>query len=346
MQDTEIDEGDWPRLAATMGRSEYLSASSVDVDLARGLDRLVPGLVELAGQWRADTDRLLLVGSGGSFAALLTAQYILESQVAIPVTVIPAKEVAWRAPVWVGRRTAVVLVSYSGETGDVLAAQEYLQLRQPRTIAIVGRPGSTLARRCDASFTYPGAVIYETPIALTVAFATHLAGDGPAWTERLTRFAATMPAVVEHSSTRMRQLAVRLAEVDHLYVVGSGPQSSLAFKLAGVLMENVRIGASFVDGSEFRHGPMEVLADRPVTVLGLLGLDGSRLMTDNVLRFVEVQGGRVETIDAADLPVTDELLAPLALNPWTQWFVAWSAAVRGIRDLDERVYMGKVVLAG
>ena len=50
-------------------------------------------------------------------------------------------------------------------------------------------------------------------------------------------------------------------------------------------------------------------------------------------------------IDARDYPEVHPLLTPLVLNLVTQWFTVWSAVLRGIADLDERVFMGRHVLA-
>jgi hypothetical protein len=39
------------------------------------------------------------------------------------------------------------------------------------------------------------------------------------------------------------------------------------------------------------------------------------------------------------------LLAPIVMNSHTQWLIVYSAILRGITDLDERVFMGHNVLA-
>ncbi|MDX6567150.1 MAG: fructoselysine 6-phosphate deglycase, partial [Gaiellales bacterium] len=49
--------------------------------------------------------------------------------------------------------------------------------------------------------------------------------------------------------------------------------------------------------------------------------------------------------DVADYPGLHPLLAPFVLKVPLQWFVVYSALLRGIDDLDERVLMGRNVLA-
>lgn len=339
-----VDPDDLDPREAMQG-SEYLSATSLAANLSHAVEHLLPIAAKTGDEWAGSIDRLLLVGSGGSYAALLTAQYALESLVQIPVTAIPGKEIPWRDPAWVDSRTAVVYVSYSGETADVMEALTYLSQRNVRSIAITASPNSSLATQCDVALVYQGAPIYEVPIVLVLAFALHVVNADAGLLKHVRAQAADMEGCLVDASNRMSQMALRLRSAEHVYVVGAGPQSSLALKLAAVLMENVRIGASYIDGSEMRHGPIEMVADRQPTILGLLGTDESRSMTAGVLRFLADRGCTVEVIDAMDLGVRHPLLAPLVLNPWTQWLVAWSAWQRGIADLDERIFMGKGLLS-
>jgi fructoselysine-6-P-deglycase FrlB-like protein len=68
-------------------------------------------------------------------------------------------------------------------------------------------------------------------------------------------------------------------------------------------------------------------------------------MTQRSVAIAEANGARVLTIDAADYPGLHPLLAPFVLLVPLQWFTVYSALLRGITDLDERVFMGHRVLA-
>jgi fructoselysine-6-P-deglycase FrlB-like protein len=98
-----------------------------------------------------------------------------------------------------------------------------------------------------------------------------------------------------------------------MYVLASGPLTPLAYKVAlTVVMENIRIGGTFCDAMEFRHGPAEALERTQLDAIVLLGIH--------------------------------PLLTPLVLNSIPQWFIVYSAILRGITDLDARVFMGHGVL--
>jgi hypothetical protein len=55
-------------------------------------------------------------------------------------------------------------------------------------------------------------------------------------------------------------------------------------------------------------------------------------------------GVRTLVVDAAAYDV-HPILAPLVLEVPLQWFAVYGALLRGISDLDERVLMGRGVLA-
>ena len=76
-----------------------------------------------------------------------------------------------------------------------------------------------------------------------------------------------------------------------------------------------------------------------------LGTDASRDVTLRTAAFCEANGSRVITYDAADFGDVHPLLVPIVMNSHTQWLIVYSAILRGITNLDDRVFMGRHVLA-
>jgi len=333
--------------AASLAASVYLSAGRAACALrevaASGTVARVIGSGVLDG-----CERILLVGSGGSYAAMLTAQMLLDGMTATPVHATPGLDVLWRRPAGLSPRCGVVLASASGRTADIVDALPVLRAARCPTLAITGAAGSVLDEACDQSIIYPGDAIYEVPVVATLQL---VAGLG-ALSERAVAVLAACEALadaledaVSVAPDRMNLLAKQLASSEHIYVIGAGPMSALAYKLAPVLMENVRVGASYFDVAEFRHGSIEFVERHRPTVLGLLGTDQSRETVAGLFRFLADRGADVHVVDSADYTIPHPALAPLVLNAVTQWFVAWSATLRGIDDLDERVYMGRGLLS-
>jgi fructoselysine-6-P-deglycase FrlB-like protein len=328
--------------------SEYFSGARLGDDLARFLGSSAD-TCRAIGEELAGAKQLYLVGCGGSLATLQTARYALDGVLDVPVDVLHGYDLIWRSPARLGPHAAVVLASYSGETEDVVAALRFAKERGARTVAIVGGEkggSSTLAAESDHVVDYATAAIFEAPVAALVRMAAAI--DPRA--EELDAALAAVPdaarAAFAIEEERAEERARALLSSRHLYVLGTGPLAPLAYKVAlTVVMENIRIGGTWCDASEFRHGPAEGLERSQLDALVLLGTDESRTMSERTLAFLAEHGARTQVFDARDYPEVHPLLTPLVLNLTTQWFTVWSAALRGIVDLDDRVFMGRHVLA-
>jgi fructoselysine 6-phosphate deglycase len=331
--------------------SEYFSGARLGDDLERFLGSEGDRCWEIGRSLRG-ADHLFLVGSGGSLATLQTAKYIVDSQLEVRCEPIHGYDLIWRAPARLRPGAAAVFASYSGETEDTVAALRFARERGVRTIAIVRGGGSALEEEADETIAYDSAAIFEAPIAAVVQLAAGLADGGPggdelaAVAEALGEVPDAARAAYELEEGRAEQRARSLLSSRHLFVLGAGPLAPLAYKVAlTVVMENIRIGGSWCDASEFRHGPAESLERSQMDALVLLGTDPSRPMVERTLAFLNEHGARTLALDARDYPVVHPLLTPLVLNLVTQWFTVWSAVLRGITDLDDRVFMGRHVLA-
>jgi fructoselysine-6-P-deglycase FrlB-like protein len=343
---------DLERYVAEAQESLYFSGAQIDSHLLDFLADQREACVELGKSAAGSTEQLYIVGSGGSYAAALTAKYVLDSVLPLPVDAVASYDLIWRESVRLGPGALAVLISYSGETEDTVAALRYARDRGARTVAIVGKPDSTMAREADTTIPYSNGAIFEIPIVALILLAAGLT-DGTAAAAQveplvadLDRLPAVLRQTLDVEATRAEGRARELLHDQHLYVLGAGPLSPLAYKVAmSVVMENLRIGATYSDASEWRHGPAEALERVRGTFIVLLGTDSSRDVTLRTIEFCEANGARVMTYDAAEFGNLHPLLTPIVMNSHTQWLIVYSAILRGITDLDERVFMGHNVLA-
>jgi fructoselysine-6-P-deglycase FrlB-like protein len=342
---------DFEPLVARAKSSEYFSGARLAGDLERFLAEQGDTCRELGRELRG-AEHVYLIGSGGSLATLQTAKYILDGFVDAPSEAVHGYDLIWRRPVRLGPGSVAFFASYSGETEDTVAALRFARERGARTVGVVRGGDSTIAREADDLIQYGSAAIFEAPIAaLTLVGAGLAEGSGnedagAQIASALREVPAAVRSAVNEEEGRAEERARAFLSSRHLYVLGAGPLAPLAYKVAlTVVMENIRIGGSWCDASEFRHGPAEALERSQVDALVLLGTDESRAMADRSLAFLEEQGARTQVIDARAYPPVHPLLTPLVLNSITQWFTVWSAILRGITDLDERVFMGRHVLA-
>ncbi len=343
---------DLARQLELASNSDYFSAVHIADYLERFSAEQADTCRRLADQCKESVKRIFLVGSGGSYANLLSVKYLFDRLAPLACEAIPSYELIWRKPFLLDSQALVVLASFSGETEDTLAALRYAKQRGARTVVIVRNPMSSLGCEADVVIPYDSPACYEAPIVGLSFFLAQLsegtarADEGAAVAQALVGLPELLRRVLAAEELRAEARAREFLYSNHMYVLGAGPLSALAYKVAlSVLMENVRIGGTYCDACEFRHGPAEALERTKPEMMFLLGTDESRPMTLRTIDFCRANAGRILVYDAADFGDCHPLLTPLVMNSVLQWFVVYSALLRGITDLDERVFMGHNVLA-
>lgn len=335
--------------------SELFTAPRLEADLPRFLEEHGERIRELARQTAAgDFDHVYFVGSGGSWANMFTGKYLLDRLTTVTSDVLTSYELVWRNPPRLNERALVFLASYSGATEDTLAAMRHANSRGARTVAIAKRRPSPMATEATEMLAYDSTALYIIPLAAVTFFALELGRltDGPKGDEAEAAL-AQLPELPDILGRAYRddeamglEQARRFLSSTALTVLAAGPLFGLGYKFAlTVFMENIRVAGSIIEAAELRHGPVEALERSHFDVVALAGTDESREMTMRAVRLAEENGARVLVIDAADYPGLHPLLAPFVLLVPLQWFTVYSALMRGITDLDERVFMGRRVLA-
>ncbi len=335
--------------------SELFTAPRLEADLPRFLEEHGERIRQLARRTAAgEFEHVYFVGSGGSWANMYTGKYLLDRLTTITSDVLPSYELVWRNPPRLGSRSLVFLASYSGATEDTLAALRHANGVGAHTVAIARRRPSPMASEAAELLDYDSTALYILPLAAVTLFALELARQvgGPRSDEAEAALSqlAELPAILgrtyrEGEPAGLEQ-ARRFLNSTALTVFAAGPLLGLGYKFAlTVFMENIRVNGSFVESAEFRHGPVEALERSRLDIVALLGSDESRAVTQRSVDIATANGARVLVFDAADYPGLHPLLAPFVLLVPLQWFTVYSALLRGITDLDERVFMGHRVLA-
>lgn len=335
--------------------SGLFTSPRLEADLPRFLGEQGAALDALAGRVAAgEFDHVYFVGSGGSWANMFSGSYVLDRLTSVASSVLTSYDLVWRDPSRLGPRALVFLASYSGSTEDTLAALRHANARGAHTVAIVNRHPSPMAAEAAQVIDYDSSALYVLPLAAVTRFGLELArqSNGP-WQDEVAAARAQLdelPAMLgrayRESEAPAREWAQRFLSSTALTVLASGPLYGLGYKFAlTVFMENIRVNGSIIDAAEFRHGPVEALERQRLDVVALIGTDASREVTRRSVRVAEDNGARVLVLDAGDYPGLHPLLAPFVLLVPLQWFTVWSALLRGITDLDERVFMGRRILA-
>ncbi|MGA3354332.1 MAG: SIS domain-containing protein, partial [Acidimicrobiales bacterium] len=301
--------------------SDYFTGARIADDLKALLARRGEAARALADLVDPAVSTIYLVGSGGSYAATLQAKFLFDSLTEVRTEAIASYDVLWRAPRLLDEKVMFVVASLSGETEDTVAAMRYASARGATTVSLVRNEDSTLGREAKQVVPFDSAACYEGPVVLLALLAGELAARAgrPAARDDLERSLNELPAILRRAVEAELEVADSKAEEflnsTHLYVLGAGPLSALAYKVAlTVVMENIRIGGTYCDASEFRHGPAEALERSRLDMMFLVGNDPSREVTLKVLELCERRGARILAYDAANWGEVHPLLSGLLLN--------------------------------
>jgi fructoselysine 6-phosphate deglycase len=335
--------------------SDFFTAPQLEADLPRFLEEQGERIRQLARRTAAgEFEHVYFVGSGGSWSNMYSGKYLLDRLTRVPADVHPSYELVWRDPPRLDGRALVFLASYSGSTEDTLAALRHANSKGAHTVAIVKRQPSPMASEAVEVIDYDSVALYVLPLAAVTLFALELAvaGDGPGRVEAEAALAGMreLPAILgrayREGEAPALEWARRFLSSTMLYVLASGPNYGLGYKFAlTVFMENIRVNGSIVEAAELRHGPIEAFERQRIDLVALLGSDESRELTIRSVKAAEAAGARVLVLDTADYAGIHPLLAPFVLIVPLEWFTVHSALLRGITDLDERVFMGHRLLA-
>lgn len=212
-----------------------------------------------------DSKRIVLSGMGASLFSSVPLSYELAER-GVDVSAIESSELLYFLLPTVGRDTAVVLVSRSGESVEITKLLPLLKERGCRVIGVVNVQESTLARGADQ------ALVVNSPPDQLVAIQTYtgtlaaLGLVGAAYAEELASAEEEMEAtaaLIERMMPECLENAASWESVSEdgsrLYLLGRG--AALAAANAGALLmhEVAKRPAVAMSAAQFRHGPVEVV---------------------------------------------------------------------------------------
>ncbi|OGO38498.1 MAG: sugar isomerase [Chloroflexi bacterium RBG_16_57_11] len=333
-------------------QSTLFTAPVLGDDLERFLAEEGDRIRNLARQALVDgVQHIYWVGSGNSWVNLYSGKYLLDRFTTLPSDVFTSYDFIWRNPKRLGPKSWVFLASFSGGTEDTVAALRHANAHTAHTIALVNKADSLMGREAKETIAYHSKALYILPLAIAYLFALEYARlQGAAGeVEPIIRGLFDLPALLRcqfvEQKEPARQLAEQFKDERIFYTLASGPLWGLGYKFGlTVFMENLRVHGSFMDATEFRHGPAEMFDREKPSMVLLIGTDESRPIVERVQDLCAAHDARLLIYDMADYPGVHPLLAPFVLMIPLQWFAVWSALLRGITDLDERVLMGRGIL--
>ena len=332
-------------------QSTLFTAPVLGPDLERFLREQGPAIRAMAQRAiDENVQHIYWVGAGNSWVNLYSGKYLLDKFTDLPSDVYTSYEFIWRNPARLNEKSWVFLASFSGATEDTLAALRHANGQHAHTIAIVNKADSVMGQEASEVVAYNSKALYILPLAMAYLFSLEVARlKGTPEAAEIIQGLENLPPLLSKQyideEAPARKLAEEFANERLIYTLGSGPLYGLAYKFGlTVFMENMRINGSFMDATEFRHGPAEMFdREKPAMVI-LMGADESRPVVERVRQLCQNNGAHLLVYDASQYPGVHPLLSPFVLMIPLQWFAVWSSLLRGVTDLDERVLMGRGIM--
>jgi len=286
---------------------------------------------------------VFMVGRGSSDHAGVFGKYLIEVETGTPVVAAApsVKSVFGTEVNLVG--SAVIVISQSGRSPDILSQAEIAKKQGALCIALVNDQSSPLAEIADV--VIPLNVGEEKAVAATKSYLATLSAllhVVAHWKNDQSLISAVnqLPEVLAKTVDEPVQLkAEAVAGVDHLVVMGRGFGYALSREVALKLKEVCGIQAESFSSAEFLHGPV-TLVEGGLDIISLDLADESKTSHDEQINEVKSRGATVTHIALTNNTIANRI-APLTLLQRFYIDVAHVAVSRGV-DPDAPAGLNKV----
>lgn len=308
-----------------------------------------------------------IVACGTAMHAGLNGKNIIERLTRIPVNVEVASEFRYKDPI-IHEDDLVIFISQSGETADTVACIELVKERGIKFLSLVNVKESTIDRISDnVIYTKAGPEIavastkaYIAQICLIDLFAIYLAKlldtADKKLIKELMHEMKTMHIKVQEvldNNEKCKEYAKEIAEASDVFYLGRGVDYYVALEGSLKLKEISYIHSEASQFGELKHGPIALIEeDTPAISI----CTSKRLMSKVVsnIKEIKARGAKVLFItnqkivhdeiydDVIEVPVTDELLAPIVTVVPLQLIAYYVTVEKGL-DVDKPRNLAKSV---
>jgi len=305
-----------------------------------------PTMMQIFCDVVSEAKNLYITGSGTSYNSALIAKHILTKFAKIRVETIMSSEFQY-APQILDKESALIAISQSGETADVLQSVKAAKAAKAKILSIVNVPTSSLARMSDSflrincgpeigvaatkSFTGQLAVIYNVADRLC---------NGCIGIGEREAMVKTIEAVLAESD-RIANVANDFQHVTDVYLLGRALHYPIALEGALKLKELSYVHAEGIAAGELKHGPL-ALMDKNTDVIILNPSDST--YNDTISNVHEIRARGAKVIGISDkynevynnwikIPKVNEALYPL-IEVIPLQILAYHAALKRNADPD------------
>ncbi len=341
-------------------------------DAIRGRLVVSEGMAKLGGlrdvsERLRNIEKIIIVSCGTSYYAGLVGEYMIEEYAGIPVEVEYASEFRYRKPI-LGKNTAVIAISQSGETADTLEAIREAKNKGALALGIVNTVGSTITRETDAGvYNHAGP---EIGVASTKAFTSQLSililmtlmlGRQREMSfvmgKRIASEMAKIPRLINNilkKSNNIKKIAKKYNKYENFLYMGRKYNFPIACEGALKIKEISYAHAEGYPSGEMKHGPI-ALIDKSFPSVFIAPRDSVYEKNISGMQEIKTRGGKIIAIategdksikkladDVIYIPKTLEMLTPLLSVVPLQLLAYYIGTLRGY-DVDKPRNLAKSV---
>jgi glucosamine--fructose-6-phosphate aminotransferase (isomerizing) len=261
------------------------------------------------------------------------------------------------------RNSAVIALSQSGRTPDVLAYAQNARRHGALTMAITNDERSPLAEACEVVVrlhageerAVAATKSYTNELAALALLAAHACGRGGEVADALRVVADQADEALPRLTAEVRRLAEPLAFVGRMVVIGRGVEFATAREIALKLKETCRVGAEALTATDLAHGPVAALDELyPVWAIAshdamLPSVETAVARARESAAVIIASGSAADRIEGASYVLQTPspplaVLSPLLSVLPGQLFASVLAQAKGL-DPDRPAHISKVTLA-
>ena len=283
--------------------------------LAQGPDKkTIDDLQDIASRLGAgDFDRVVITGMGGSLHGSYPIYVQLSQALSVPVCLIESSELLQQMPEVISRRSLMIAVSQSGESGEIVELTKLPGIRPASVVSVTNQRKNSLADWADvrlASMAGPEMTVssksYTGGFACLHLIGGALRGGLPKACQEISQAAIACGQMLEDWQPGLSGVVKFLDVQTPLVYIGRGKSFGSAQTAALLTQEGSKLHCTALSGGQFRHGPIELVRAGFQMVI-FLGDLKTRDIDMALIRKITSLGGKVVAVaPAASAPIASQ----------------------------------------
>jgi glucosamine--fructose-6-phosphate aminotransferase (isomerizing) len=326
--------------------------------------------LDLISEFIDKANKVFLVGAGTSYHSCVVGSYYYSKLATITTIPVIASEFIENFGSSIDINTAILFVSQSGETADVLNAVDFARKRACTILAICNVIGSTLTRVARAyvlqqsgpeigvaaTKTYTSQLIIHLLLALNLAKKRGKISqyEMDEMKETLSEIPILAGKILREKSKEVKEIAKKIMNKNHVFFLARGINYGTALEGRLKLLEIAYIPSTAYPAGESKHGPISLI-EEGVPVIFIAPKDETRKQIIGNIMEMKARGAEIIALAEEDdeeirslsnifigMPKMNSIITPILYILPLQLLAYYTAVLKGL-DPDKPRNLAKSV---